>query len=107
MLEGLKICMDNIWEQIQIEADSSILINVITRKCLTPWRIDAKIQHIPRIIQGKVIVFQHVSCECNRVADNLASIGIQALYTHRTWPNKVKGLISLDRIGCPYLHFQI
>ncbi|GLJ23527.1 hypothetical protein SUGI_0445720 [Cryptomeria japonica] len=75
--EGLKWVIANNHPKVAIEGDSQIILNGVTKKCFTNWRLNERILRIDQLLQ-KLEDYQvkHIYREGNSVADLLANQGV-------------------------------
>ncbi|GLJ20936.1 hypothetical protein SUGI_0382170 [Cryptomeria japonica] len=75
--EGLNWVTTNNHLKVVIEGDSQIILNGVTKKRFTNWRLNERIPRIDQLLQ-KLEDYQvkHIYREGNRVADLLANQGV-------------------------------
>ena len=77
--EGLQLSLNEKFTRLIIEGDSQIVINAIT-KCQTPnWVLNSKLEKVlGPIDELEGTRFQHIYCEGNTKADELANKGVES-----------------------------
>ncbi|KAL6191398.1 hypothetical protein ACLB2K_037789 [Fragaria x ananassa] len=92
--------------QIEVEGDSSLIINCVKGSCAIPWKLKSLIRDVLALANSFVsITFSHTYREANFLADDLALVG-HSLSSPMCWfdriPSQAQMALLMDSscIGC-------
>ncbi|XP_057813813.2 uncharacterized protein LOC131027734 [Cryptomeria japonica] len=81
LVEGLEMCMASGVEKLVVEGDLTIVINGMKKGSILNWRLDALLNRALNLSKAfKKIIFNHIFCEGNFKADQLANMGADGIY---------------------------
>ncbi|XP_060210288.1 uncharacterized protein LOC132637170 [Lycium barbarum] len=103
---GSSWCKINGINDIQMELDSLIIANMLTKQNLGNLKLKHIINKILKNVEGTNIEFLHCFREANSVADYLAKLALSSrtrsvYYSHDSLPGEAKGLTQLDQWQLP------
>ncbi|XP_060216384.1 uncharacterized protein LOC132643881 [Lycium barbarum] len=103
---GSSWCRINGINDIQMELDSQVIANMLTKQNSKNLKLKHIISKILKNVKGTNIEFLHCFREANSVADYLAKLAsssrVKSLYhSHDSLPGEAKGLVQLDQWQLP------
>ena len=105
--KGLELCWEKGINKIWVETDSQVAISLIVKDQLGHWTLQAVLTRIRAMCALLDVRFTHIYREANAVADYLANEECcnqgSLLATVEPTQGRLKGLLRLDRLGCPYI----
>ena len=105
---GLKLCQELGITHVDIECDSKIVVDWISKESYKIWYLWDFLEDLLKLLQFFQVHLSHVFREGNQVADFLAKLGANGLsqqfYSSTDLPRLARGLIRLDQLGIIYLH---
>lgn len=75
LCQGLQLCLDKGFHQIDIEVDSMVLLMIIQRRVRIPWAIEYIIRQCLQALQRMEYSIIHTFRENNQAADFMANLG--------------------------------
>ncbi|XP_042979917.1 uncharacterized protein LOC122310097 [Carya illinoinensis] len=104
LLEGIRRCHHLGFYRIEIESDSQLLVNWITRGSCNIWYLEEFWDELQDNLSNMEYTMKHVFREGNAVADFLAKQGAGGLNAdwldaHDLLPSPLRGLLRMDRLG--------
>ena len=92
--------------QILIESDSQVLVQMVLRKVMVPWRLQIFLEQIWQLLDSLQYQMRHIYREANGVADFLASFAVQSeayieFSAQGTLPLSGRLLLQQDQSGLP------
>ena len=108
MIVVLRLCQQIGITQVDIECDSKIVVDWISRGSCRVWYLWDFWEELLNLLQLFEMQISHVFREGNQVADFLAKLGATGLsqyfYSSTDLPRLARGLVCLDQLGVVYLH---
>lgn len=100
LLHGLRLCHDRGFRRVEVETDSSLLVQFVHQKAKWPWRYFSILFHILHLLHVVNSGVSHVYREGNSLADFLAKRATSTLgsmsYTMTSLPRQAK-----ERVNAP------
>ncbi|GLJ49414.1 hypothetical protein SUGI_1046130 [Cryptomeria japonica] len=102
VVRGIKFCVDQGYDKVEVEGDSQIIINAVIKQSSPNWKLQQYMedirQNLNRIHQYKIT---HVYREANRAADMLANDGIKVgkgaeIINLNGWSKEIKEIAKED-----------
>lgn len=99
VLEGVRRCYHLGLCQVEIETDSQLLVNWITKGEYNIWYLEDIWDELYEYFTYMEYCVRHIFQEGNAVTDFLAKQG-------NAMPSQVRRLLRMDMIGLPFLHIS-
>ncbi|KAH0712341.1 hypothetical protein KY285_007894 [Solanum tuberosum] len=111
VLEALKYCIRKKLNQVQLETDSLVLKNMISRNWRIPWELVEIMEDIHNML-GKITVnVRHIFREANQLADCIANSAVntedkQIFLNFQQLPSKGRKLLNIDKYQVPSVRIK-
>ncbi|KAM7465445.1 hypothetical protein LguiB_013007 [Lonicera macranthoides] len=108
LLDGLQLCEIIGCCQVDIEVDSSVLVNILLKKSKCPWVIQLEIRKICEKLTKMDYSIAHIYREINMGAEFLSNVGCREMkrcvyFERKDVPRLLKGILKIDQGGIPHV----